>query len=267
MAQTWLFASGKGGVGKSTLCAALGVALAKAGHSVAIMDAVCGLRNQDLLLNMADRIVYDLGDVIEKNCDIDQALTEHGEYHNLKLLSAPQFISMNRLNPKDMRKLIGALRVRFDFVLVDCPSGIEKGLINVVESADRVLLVLTPDDVSMRDGERAAQIIEQQKGPRPELIVNRLMPHLVENGVMYTPETVSMVLDLELMGIIPDDVSVYRSVLTHEDWMQNRGDAALAVERIAKRMAGETVSLPAYAPSGNKSFFDRFKRKRGDTLL
>jgi len=76
-----------------------------------------------------------------------------------------------------------------------------------------------------------------------------------------------MVLDLELMGIIPDDVAVYRSLLTHEDWMQNRGDAALAVERIAKRMAGETVALPAYAPSGNKNFFDRFKRKKGDTLL
>lgn len=267
MGDTWLIASGKGGAGKSTICAALGMTLARKGQSVAIMDAVCGLRNQDMLLDMADRVVYDLVDVVDKNCDIDQALLNHGKIPGLTLLPASQFQSMNRLNPKDMRKLIGALRVRTDIVLIDSPTGIEKGFTNLVEAADHILLVTTPDDISMRDTERAFQIIEHLKGSRPELIINRIMPELIEAGEMYTPETISMTLDMPLFGIIPYDEAVYRSLLNHEDWTEKRGEAAAAIARMSQRMIGEAASMPIYAPNNKRSFFDRFKRRKGETLL
>ena len=266
MGQTWLVASGKGGVGKSTLCAALVIALAKAGQSVAILDAVIGLRNQDSLLGMADRVVYDLVDVLEKNCDVEQALIHHSQYPNLSLLPAAQFCSMNRLNPKDMRKLVGALRVRYDYVLIDSPTGVEKGFLNALDPAEHVLLVVTPDDVSLRDAERASQVINEHKGPRPELIVNRANREWISDGIMYSPETVAMTLDLRLIGIVPNDDEVYRGILTHTDWMAEKGEAEEAVSRIAQRMMGHSVSLPVYQ-TNNGGFFNRLKRKRGENLL
>ncbi|MBQ8537456.1 MAG: septum site-determining protein MinD [Clostridia bacterium] len=265
MGKAWLIASGKGGVGKSTLCAALGCALAKDGHSVAIMDAVIGLRNQDTLLGLENRIVYDLVDVAEKNCDLAQALVAHSVYPNLCLLPASQFHMMNSVNTKDMRKLAGALKARFDYVLIDAPTGVDRGFLNALEPADEVILVVTPDDIAIRDAERAASVIEKNKAPRPSLIVNRIIGEWVKRGEMYSPQTVAMTLDLPLLGVVPQDEEVYRSLLQHTDWLTGGGEAQAAVSRIAARLQGKEIPIPKYAV--HTGLLNRFKRKKGEIRL
>lgn len=247
MSQSLCIASGKGGAGKSIFTANLGAVLARRGHSVVIVDADIGLRAQDALLGMADRVVYDVVDVAEKECALDQALLPHPGIPGLFLLPAAQFSRARALDPGRFRKILKELKLSYDFILIDCPAGVERGLRNVLNAGvDQTVLIATPDDVSIRDAERVASLIEAKGLPRPQLIVNRLDNNLVHNGEMYSARTVADTLDLELAGEIPEDPSVYRSVLRHALFIDYECEARWSVLRIAARFCGETVPLPAY---------------------
>lgn len=248
MTQVWMIASGKGGVGKSTLAAGLGVGLAQRGRSVALIDGDIGLRSQDTLLGLESRIVYDLVDVAEKGCKLEQALVAHPHYPGLALLPAAQFRRMKSVDAKDIQKLANKLQARFDFVLLDCPAGVERGFLNALGAAQACMLVVTPDDISIRDGERVVSILEKRGLPRPQLIVNRVIPAWVRAGEMYSPETVAAALDLPLLGIIPQDEAVYRCLLRHSDLMAQSSPAQQAMERIVRRMLGTSLPLPTYLP-------------------
>jgi len=248
MSTSLCIASGKGGVGKSTLTANLGVALARRGFSVVIMDADLGLRSQDAFLGLENLVVYDLMDVARKDCLLDQALLAcPAAPEKLKLLPAAQFSRARSLEASQLRKILRALKETFDFILVDAPAGIERGLRNILNAGvDETILVVTPDDICLRDAERAAQIIEAKHQPRPRLIVNRLDPLLIQQGEMMPARVISDTLDLSLLGEIPEDPAVYRSILRHSLFLDFDCEARRAVLRVAGRLAGEMIPLPEF---------------------
>ena len=240
-----LIASGKGGVGKSTIASALGAALAYMGNDCCVVDADIGLRDQDAILGLENSVVYDLLDVTHKCCALQQALISPPDIPRLKLLPAAQFARVKELDPKAFKKLINKLRNSFQYVLIDCPAGMEQGLRTTLRcEADRIFLVCTPDDICIRNAERLSGLLAEKKLPKPELIVNRIVAELVERKEMPSAAVVAQVLDLPLLGEIPDDVTVYRDLLAHVQLMDTRCAAQAALERIAQRIAGQTVPLP-----------------------
>ena len=239
-------ASGKGGVGKSVLTANLGACLARRGKSVVIVDTDIGLRAQDALLSLENRVVFDVVDVTAKDCRLDQALLPRMDIPGLYLLPAAQFARVKALEAARLRKVLDDLSARFDFVLLDAPAGVERGFRNILKAGvDQMILVVTPDDISVRDAERAAQIAENRVPARPRLIVNRLDSDLVYGREMMSALGVANLLDLELLGEIPEDPVVFRSVLRHVLFVDYDSEAGRAVQRIAARLCGETVPLPA----------------------
>ena len=175
MSHCIAIASGKGGVGKSTLTANLGAALSQRGRKVVLIDADIGLRSLDALLSLENTVVSDSIDVVSGDCELDHALLASETYPDLFLLPAAQFRRAKALDPKQLRKFLSLLRVFYDYILIDCPAGIERGLRNVLNAGvDETILVTTPDDISLRSAERARQVIESKFLPRPRLIVNRL---------------------------------------------------------------------------------------------
>lgn len=245
MGKAWLIASGKGGVGKSTLSACLGRALSRAGKQVCIIDADIGLRDQDVILGLENSIVYDLIDVTEKDCRLHEALVSPEGYPRLKLLPASQFARVKELEPKAFRKVLRQLKVQNDYVLIDCPAGIERGLRGLMsEEIEETVVVCTPDDMCIRNAERVVGLLIKKHLPKPRLVVNRLDARLVEAGEMYAAAIVAEVLDLQLLGEVPEDPTVYRALLGHKSLMNVDCPASNAIERIALRMDGQPVELP-----------------------
>ena len=238
MSYCYAVASGKGGVGKSTITANLAAALAQDGNRVVIIDADIGLRSQDALLGMENRIVYDLIDLANGDCSMDQAVLESDTIHGLFLLPAAQFARAKALDPKKLAKIIQSFRTAYDYVLIDCPAGIERGLRNVLNAAvDELILIVTPDDISVRSAERAVQLMESKKLNRPALIVNRLNADLVRSREM---------MDLRLLGEVPEDDVVSRAMLRHSLMIAYDCEARNAILRIASRIKGGNPPFPAY---------------------
>ena len=247
MSRSVLIASGKGGVGKSTLTAALGQALARSGSPVVIVDADLGLRSQDALLGLENQVVYDLIDAVSGDCLPDQALLSVPDLPSLRLLPAAQFARAKNLDPKKLRLMLANLKMAHDFVLIDCPAGIEHGLRNVLNAgADESILVVTPDDIAIRDAERVAGIMEAKKLPRPRLVVNRMHPELIARGEMYSAQVIADLLDLRLLGEMPEDPVILRVLLRHGSLLNYDCEARSAVLRIASRLKGSVVPFPAY---------------------
>ena len=245
MSTSWIIASGKGGVGKSTITASLGAAMAREGRSVCIIDADIGLRDQDVLLGVENRIVFDLLDVAGGICTLEQALISPDGMSRLSLLPASQFARAKELEPKAFRKILTRLKESFDVILIDCPAGIERGVRGLMNAeVDESIIICTPDDVCIRNAERMAGLMEKKGLPRPQLIVNRLMPELIRAGEMYTAATVAATLDLSLLGEIPEDSAVYRATLRHSTPMDVDCEARRALTRIAWRMLDADVDAP-----------------------
>ncbi len=245
MSRSILIASGKGGVGKSVFTANLGAALADRNASVVIIDADIGLRSQDAFLGLENLVVYDLIDVADKDCSLDDALLESPFSRNLKLLPAAQFARVKDLDSGRLRKILKSLKKMYDFILIDAPAGVEKGLRNLLNAGtDEAILIVTPDDICIRDAEKTARIFEGKDLPRPHLVVNRLNNELVARGEMFSARIVADTLDLPLIGEIQEDPAVYRSLLRHRLFLEFDCPARSAVMRIAARLLGSTVPLP-----------------------
>ena len=263
MAHTIAIASGKGGAGKSTVTANLGALLSRDGFRTLIIDADIGLRAQDALLGLENRVVYDLVDLVEGSCLPEDAVLPCESWSGLFLLPAAQFARAKSIDAKRFRKLLTPLRAGFDFVLIDCPAGLERGLRNVLGAGiDEVLLITAPDDLSLRCAERVRQLTEEKDLERPRLIVNRIIPDLVRDHLMITAATAAQVIDLPLLGEIPEDPAVGLALLRHSLPVLYDCESRRAFQRIASRLEGKDIPFPDYGAEKEPFFRKLFRSNR-----
>jgi septum site-determining protein MinD len=251
--------SGKGGVGKTTATANLGIALSMLSQRVVAIDADIGLRNLDVVMGLENRIVYDLVDAIEGHCRLRQALIRDKRLSELYLLPAAQTRDKTAVSPAQMVELCDQLRPDFDFILVDSPAGIERGYRNAVAPSDRVIIVTTPEVSAVRDADRIVGLVEaDEKGP-PILIINRLNPDMVRRGQMLSTEDVVELLAIDLLGIVPEDKEIVIS--TNQGVpvaLDGKSLAGQAFRNIAGRLLGQDI--PLMALKGSSGVFDRLTR-------
>ncbi len=248
MAKTFLIVSGKGGVGKSTLAAALGLNLARAGYATVLVDADLGLRSLDSLLGLENQVVFDLVDAASRACDLEDALLSLPGVPGLRLLPAAQFARVRDLDRKRFRRILGKIQEAADYILIDCPAGLEKGLRNMLACAEgaEAILIATPDDLCIRDAERTAQVLRDKGMDYPRLVINRLRNDLIRSGEMLPAAVIAAGLDLPLLGEIPEDETVYRAQLRHARITDFDCPAAEALSRISKRLTGKDIPLPEF---------------------
>ena len=234
--------SGKGGVGKTTATANIGVALASLGHKVVCIDGDIGSRNLDVVLGLENRIVYDLVDVVEGRCRLRQAMIRDKRLPDLYLIPAAQTRDKSAVSPSDMVRLCDELRSEFDFVLIDSPAGIERGFRNAVAPADIVVVVTNPEVSAVRDADRIIGLVEaEEKGPA-RLVINRIKQSMVKRGDMLSVDDVLELLAVELVGMVPDDEDVVLS--TNRGMpvvLDGKSKAGQAFRNIARRLTGEKV--------------------------
>lgn len=243
MSEVIVVTSGKGGVGKTTTTANVGTGLAAQGKSVVLIDTDIGLRNLDVVMGLENRIVYNLVDVIEGNCRIKQALIKDKRYPSLYLLPSAQTKDKTAVSPHQMKKLIAELRDNFDYILLDCPAGIEQGFKNAIAGADRALVVTTPEVSAIRDADRIIGLLEANEIRRMDLIVNRYRHDMMKRGEMMTIDDVVDILAIPLIGAVPDDENVVISTNQGEPLVGNTSGAGKAYYNIANRVMGEEVPL------------------------
>ena len=225
MGEVIVVTSGKGGVGKTTTTANVGTGLAKLDKKVVLIDTDIGLRNLDVVLGLENRIVYNLVDVIEGNCRIKQALIKDKRYPNLYLLPSAQTRDKSAVTPEEMKLLCEQLKGEFDYIIMDCPAGIEQGFKNAIAGADRALVVTTPEVSAVRDADRIIGLLEANEMKKTELIVNRLRIDMVNRGDMMSSDDVVEILAIDLIGIVPDDEKIVVSTNNGEPLV---GDDSLA---------------------------------------
>ena len=243
-ARVIVITSGKGGVGKTTTTANIGAALADKGHKVLLIDTDIGLRNLDVVMGLENRIVYDLIDVIEGRCRVSQALIKDKRCPNLVLLPAAQIRDKNDVNTDQMKELIFSLKESFDYILIDCPAGIEQGFKNAIAAADEAIVVTTPEVSATRDADRIIGLLEAAGIKSPRIVVNRLRIDMVKEKNMLSVEDILDILGIKLLGVVPDDETVVISTNKGEPLVY-KGDslAAKAFKNIASRIEGVEVPL------------------------
>jgi septum site-determining protein MinD len=241
-AKVITISSGKGGVGKTTATANIAVALASNGHKVVCIDADIGLRNLDVVLGLENRIVYDLVDVIEGHCRVNQAMIRDKRFENLFLIPAAQTRDKNSVTPGEMINLCKSIRPEMDFILIDSPAGIEGGFKNAIAPADEAIVITNPDVSAVRDADRIIGLIEAaEKGPA-RLILNRINPDMIKRGDMMEAEDVLELLAIKLLGVVPDDENVLISTNRGQPVVLNpKSRAVQAFRNIAARITGSEV--------------------------
>ncbi|KAA0965359.1 septum site-determining protein MinD [Sporosarcina sp. ANT_H38] len=260
MGEAIVITSGKGGVGKTTTSANLGTALALQGKKVCLIDTDIGLRNLDVILGLENRIIYDLVDVIEGRCKVQQALVKDKRFEDgLFLLPAAQTTDKNSINPEQMKTLVTELKRDYDYILIDCPAGIEQGFKNAIAGADRAIVVTTPEISAVRDADRIIGLLEQEDIEPPKLIINRIRRHLMNKGDSLDVNDITTHLSIDLLGIILDDESVITSSNKGEPVVMDPSNpAAIGYRNIARRILGESVPLMSL-DTGKSGFFGKLK--------
>ena len=243
MSEVIVVTSGKGGVGKTTTSANIGTGLAILGKRTVMIDTDIGLRNLDVVMGLENRIVYNLVDVVEGNCRMKQALIRDKRYPNLYLLPSAQTRDKSAVNPEQMMKLVEDLQDDFDYILLDCPAGIEQGFKNAVAGADRALVVTTPEVSAIRDADRIIGLLDAGQMRSSHLIVNRVRHDMVRRGDMMSVDDVMDILAVPLIGAVPDDEAIVISTNQGEPLAGTDTAAGQAFLDICRRLLGEDVPL------------------------
>lgn len=251
--------SGKGGVGKTTTTANLGTALAMVGKKVVMLDTDIGLRNLDVVMGLENRIVFDIVDVVNGNCKLKQALIKDKRFDGLYLLPAAQTKDKTAVTPHQMKNLTNDLRKDFDFILVDCPAGIEQGFKNAIAGADDAVVVATPEVSSVRDADRIIGLLEAAGLNDSRLIINRIRSKMVKRGDMMDINDILDILAVNLLGVVPEDEAIVVSTNRGEPAvMENGSRAGAAYRRIARRLIGEEV--PMYSIDDPQNLVEKFRK-------
>ena len=244
MGEVIVVTSGKGGVGKTTTTANLGTGLAMLGKQVVMVDTDIGLRNLDVVLGLENRIVYDIVDVVRENCRLKQALIKDKRFENMYLLPAAQTKDKTAVDEAQMKALAEQLKKDFDFVIIDCPAGIEHGFKNAIAGADKAVVVTTPEVSAVRDADRIIGLLEAAGLENPKLIINRIRTRMVQAGDMMSVDDMLEILAVDLLGIVPDDDSIVTSTNRGEPAVLDQSSkAGQAYRNITRRLCGEEVAL------------------------
>lgn len=242
MGEVIVVTSGKGGVGKTTTTANIGTGLALAGKKVVLIDTDIGLRNLDVVMGLENRIVYDLVDVVEGFCRVKQALIKDKRFDGLYLLPAAQTRDKSAVSPQQMMKLCEELKEEFDYIVIDCPAGIEQGFKNAIAGADRAIVVTTPEVSAVRDADRIIGLLEANELKNPKLLVNRVRIDMVKRGDMMNIDDIIDILAIGLIGVVPDDEKIVVSTNRGEPAItDDKSAAGQAYRNIAKRIMGAEV--------------------------
>ena len=261
MSEVIVITSGKGGVGKTTTTANIGTGLAKEGKNVIMIDTDIGLRNLDVVMGLENRIVYNLVDVVEGNCRIKQAMIKDKRYPNLFLLPSAQTRDKTSVTPEQMKNLVEELRADFDYIILDCPAGIEQGFKNAIAGADRAIIVTTPEVSAIRDADRIIGLLQANDLKRIDLVVNRIRMDMVKRGDMMSVDDVLDILAIDLIGVVPDDESIVVATNEGEPLVGTDTDAGKAYMNICKRLMGEDVPFMEFDAEGIfKKIIKLFKR-------
>jgi len=243
MSEVIVITSGKGGVGKTTTSANIGTGLAKLGKKVCMIDTDIGLRNLDVVMGLENRIVYNLVDVVEGNCRIKQALIKDKRIPGLYMMPSAQQRDKSAVNPGQMIKLTEQLRNDFDYIILDCPAGIEQGFQNAIAGADRAIIVTTPEVSAIRDADRIVGLLEANEISRKDLIINRIRTEMVKRGEMMSATDVSDILSLPILGIVPDDENIVISTNRGEPIVGNSTPSGQAYQNICLRILGNNIPI------------------------
>ena len=241
MGEVIVITSGKGGVGKTTVAANLGCGLALLGNKVVLIDTDIGLRNLDVVMGLENRIVYNLVDVVEGGCRIKQALIKDKNHQGLYLMPSAQTRDKSAVTPGQMVKVIDHLREQFDYIILDCPAGIEQGFQNAIAGADRALVVTTPEVSAIRDADRIIGLLEANGFKQMDLIINRLRMDMVKRGDMMSADDVVDILAVPLIGIVPDDENVVIATNQGEPLVGSDTPAGKAYRNVVDRVLGKEI--------------------------
>lgn len=244
MSEVIVVTSGKGGVGKTTTSANIGTGLAMEGKKVVVVDADIGLRNLDVVMGLENRIVYDIVDIVEGVCRLKQGLIKDKRYPGLFLLPAAQTKDKTAIAPEQMLDLTEELKNMFDYVIIDCPAGIEQGFQNAIAGADRAIVVTTPEISAVRDADRIIGLLEAKGIHDPKLIINRIKNDMVKRGDMMNIDDMIDILAIDLLGVVPDDEAIVISTNKGEPAVTDDSSlAGNAYKNISRRIQGEEVPL------------------------
>ena len=258
MGEVIVITSGKGGVGKTTTTANLGSALALAGKKVALVDMDIGLRNLDVVMGLENRIVYDVVDVVEERCKLRQALIKDKRFNELFLLPAAQTRDKSAVNEEQMIDLTRKLKSEFDYILIDCPAGIEQGFKNAIVGADRAIVVTTAEISAIRDADRIIGLLDASSIKNPELIINRIRPNMIRKGDMMDIEDIVELLSIDLIGVIPDDEYIITQTNKGEPAVSNKkSPSGRGYLEIAQRIMGENIEITI--PGRNEGILFKIK--------
>lgn len=242
MGEAIVVTSGKGGVGKTTTTANLGTALAAMGKKVAVIDGDTGLRNLDILMGLESRVVFNLFHVMEGQCKLKQALIKDKRFNNLVLLATAQNRDKDEVDSNKMVNIINQLKEEFEYVLIDCPAGIEKGFENAISGADRAIVVVNPEMTSVRDADRVIGKLDAKGLENHELIINRVNYEMTKKGDMLSVDDILSVLSTKLIGVVPDDRNITISTNKGEPIvLEKSAFSGQAFKNIAQRITGEDV--------------------------
>ena len=263
-----VFVNQNGGVGKTTTSANIGTALAKSGSSVVLIDTDIGLRNLDLLLGLENRIVYTLVDVVEGRCKLKQALVKDKKNPNLCLLAAAQTRDKSAVSEDQLKSICDELKDEYDFIIIDCPAGIEQGFQNAVAGATEAIVVTTPEMSAVRDADRIIGLLEAKDYITScKLLLNCVRPNMVKTNDMMGVDDVVDILSCELIGVIPEDTGIITSTNKGEPIVNDdKSIAGKAYKNVAKRIIGEDIPfMDLDEPKGLfakvKNFFAGLKKQ------
>ena len=256
MSEVIVVTSGKGGVGKTTTTANIGYALARHGFEVLLIDTDIGLRNLDVVMGLENRIVYNLVDVVEGNCRHQQAIIRDKQCDTLSLLPAAQTRDKSAVSPEQMIKLINQLKPDYDYIIIDCPAGIEQGFKNAIAAAKRAIVVTTPEVSAIRDADRIVGLLDAHGLQNHEdLIVNRIRMDMVNRGEMMSIDDVNDILQLNVIGAVPDDENIVVATNKGQPLVGDDSLAGQAYMNICRRITCEEI--PFLDLNGKGGFFKK----------
>nr|YP_010835481.1 septum site-determining protein [Ulva aragoensis]WFS79949.1 septum site-determining protein [Ulva aragoensis] len=241
-----VFTSGKGGVGKTSTTANMGISIARLGYKIALIDADIGLKNLDLLIGLENRILYTVMDVFEGNCRLDQALIRDKRWKNLSLLCISKNRQRYNITKKNMKTLIDSLiNLNFSYIFIDCPAGIDIGFINAITAANEAIIITTPELPALRDADRVAGLLEANGIYDIKLLINRVRSDMIKKNDMLSVKDVQEALGIPLLGAIPEDEQIIISTNLGEPLvLKNKLTlAGIAFENATRRLIGKDINF------------------------